>query len=76
MCGADWTEQNKFLKTFPNLSNSAFSNCSKNVQNVIQMELKWLFVFRKIARIAQWLGTLPPDPYLSNLVFSNCSKNV
>ena len=32
--------------------------------------------FRKIARIAQWLGASPPGPYLSNLAFSNCSKNV
>ena len=37
--GADWTEQNKFFQTFLNLSNLAFSNCSKNEQNVIQMAL-------------------------------------
>ena len=47
----DWTEQNKFFQTLPSLSNLAFSNSSKNVQNVIQMALKWLF-FWKIARIA------------------------
>ena len=44
--GADWTEQNKLFQTFPNLSNLAFSNCSKNIQNIIQMALKMLvFVF-------------------------------
>ena len=42
---ADWTAQNKFFQTLPNLSNLAFSNCSKSIQNGIQMALKWLFFF-------------------------------
>ena len=46
--GADWTEQNKFFQTLPNLSNLAFSNCFINVQNIIQMALKWLFFSKKL----------------------------
>ena len=33
--GADWTKQNKFFQTLPNLSNLSFFNRFKNVQNVI-----------------------------------------
>ena len=45
--GADWTEQQQVLsQTLPNFSNLAtFSNCSKNLQNVIQIALKWQFFF-------------------------------
>ena len=48
-----------FFQFFPNLSNLAFCNCSKNVQNVIHMALKWLFFLKKIARIALATGALP-----------------
>ena len=50
--GADWTEQNKFFQTLPNLSNLAFSNCAENVQNIIQMALKWLFFSEKLQELA------------------------
>ena len=48
---ADWTEQTKFFQTLPNLNNLAFSNCSENVQNVIQMALKWLFFSEKLQEL-------------------------
>ena len=38
------------------LSNLAVSNCSKNVQNVIQMAIFW--------KIAQQLGASAPGPHL------------
>ena len=41
------------------LLNLAFSNCSKTVQNVIQMALKWL-LFLKICRNCPAAGALPP----------------
>ena len=55
-----------------NLSNSAFSNCSKNVQNVIQMALKWLNFFEKVVTIAQWLG-LCLMPHRGKLLF--CTRS-
>ena len=63
---ADETEQHKFFQTFPNLSNLAFSNCSENVQNVIQIALKWLF-FQKNCKIR--LDTFAPSPHSGNLFF-------
>ena len=67
--GADWTAQNKFFQTLPNLSNLAFSNCSKNVPNVIQMALKWLFFFLKNCKNCLVTGGFSPRPYLSNCSF-------
>ena len=49
--GADCPEQNKFFQTLPNLGNLAFSDCSKNVQNVIPMTLKWLFFSEKLQEL-------------------------
>ena len=69
---ADWTEHNKLFQTLSNLCNLAFSNCSKNIQNVIQMALKWLFFSEKL----QVAGGEAPGPYFGNLAVSNCSKNV
>ena len=42
--GADWTEQKQIP---PNFSNLAFLDCFKNVRNLIQMALKWLFFPKK-----------------------------
>ena len=58
--GPDWTPQNSF-KIFPHLGNLAFSNCSKNVLNVIYPNGVKMAIFfpKKIARIAQWLGLCP-----------------
>ena len=46
---------------------------SKNIQNVIQMALKWLFFSEKLQELLSGWGL---RPYLSNLAVSNCSKNV
>ena len=66
----------------PPLSNLAFLNWFKNVQNVIRMALKWLHFFWKIARIAQRLELCPQAPigvtcYLSrNLHNQQLSKSL
>ena len=68
------TEQNKSFETLPNLSNLAFTNCFKNVQNVIQIALKQFFS-ETIAKIAQWQGkALPPHPHSDNLFFHTQSS--
>ena len=63
---ADWTEQNKFSQsqTIPNLSNLAFSSFSENEQNGVKMAI---FLFEKIATIAQQLDVLPPASHDGNL---------
>ena len=43
--GDDQIEHYNFSKCSSNLSNLADPNCLKNVQNGIQMALKWLFFF-------------------------------
>ena len=63
--GADWTELNKFFQTLPNLSTLAFTNYSKNEQNVIQKALKWLFFFN--CKNCPAAGDFPLCPHSGNL---------
>ena len=59
----DWYRDGQFknFKWIPNLSNFVLSNGLKNVQNVIQMTVKWLS-FSRNCENCQWLGVLPPVP--------------
>ena len=65
--GAEWTEQNKFFQTLPNVSNLAFSNCSKNMQKVIQMALQLLGCSEKVGKFAQRPWASPTGPHSGNL---------
>ena len=46
----------------PHLSNLAFCNCSKNVQTVIQMTLKWLLFSEKLQELPSGWGLCPQAP--------------
>ena len=46
----------------PHLSNLAVSNCSKNIQNVIQMALKWLVFSEESQKLPSGWGLRPQAP--------------
>ena len=46
----------------PHLGNLAVSNCSKNIQNVIQMALKWLVFSEKSQKLPSGWGLHPQAP--------------
>ena len=50
----------------PHLSNLAVSNCSKNIQNVIQMALKWLVFSEKSQKLPSGWGLSPLAPIRVN----------
>ena len=69
--GADWTEQNKFFQTLLNLSNLAFSNCSKNVLN----DVKKFFFRKKLQELPSSWGLRPQDSVMVTCSFAHNFHN-
>ena len=53
------TADRRDFASLSNLSNLDFSNCSKNVQNVIQLTLNWLFFLKKLQELPSGWGLAP-----------------
>ena len=57
-----WSKERDFFNWFSNIKNFVLSNGSENMRNVIRIALKKPFFSKKLQKIAQRLGALPPYP--------------